>query len=1021
MPQRTGHPHQGAPVLLPTPSSPPRMRPSASIRPILARALRVLLLAGLLPSALPLVPGERGDVRPLAAQGITRDQVIWTAGALQRVLGERDYPMVLALAALNRLTEGGGVLPEGTAPLLTVLAQASTGAGPLARCKGLRDPVEGTLCSLEALTPLLPPELGRPLTEEGTRLIALYFRPGELPPPGVAARPGAPDWGGEGVLLAPLQAFTEQALADAWRLRERLLLGGVQAGEHFASVVSTVVGLTPGVAADLLLAQLPDIRGLVRAHPTLAMLEGAVREGEAVLLDYRDFLGSVSVSARGLLSQAQGVDTQVRGLGDWARQRSFAYLSGKAAQLAGVEADVAGRVQTLGNAAADIQREGTAFAFNLLRMGEQAAMTALTGNVFTVAAGVAAFFQLAPGALGPGAVQDVRVLRSVVDSLRTGMEAEFAQVGGRLDELFTTLDSRFGRLETLVASNHAAVREDLFSLQLGLTALGQRIDRLESNLVTYLEAGFDRDFSRTLIRCLEHRERHLPPFDEIDQATYSACLADFRARGARDARDALLTDRTTPVDDRSLAAALADSSEANLARRLPLLARAAEQRFDHRAMGGGRGGANPLEWGVASEAYLSMLREWPEQARSVAPADLSALLSTGEEIRGILDGILIDEPAPPLPARVLTYYQTRLSELTRESGILAQRYQQAQLRRVDPDSVLTRVEPIPEATVPERPLPTLAVPAPVAAAIPRELRTTAVLALDEPVLRYRAVVEDSVAHGNFRRSRVLFRPRHDRMTWARTRVEIELRSRDRGLLARYALTGPAVLRRIEEMGGSVEAGQVRAVREVVPDPVEHFLREVWPGLATEGEWEVGAPSAGLVRSLEEGIAAELRNFESASLNRTFSAVCQEGGGGGALSGPDRESALRIQTALEGMTAARVLLRSYLKLATPEALQRDALMRDLLEGESGLLDRGELCRVVASGASPLRVVWLEDEPQREAGLVEQRLADVASRSRPGGALSPMEATLAQLRAALRIQEIRTRIARAGGVPGVPVAR
>ena len=137
--------------------------------------------------------------------------------------------------------------------------------------------------------------------------------------------------------------------------------------------------------------------------------------------------------------------------------------------------------------------------------------------------------------------------------------------------------------------------------------MGRRMERMESNLTTYMQAGFDRDYSRTLIRCLEHRERHLPPFDRMEFLVFSECLTDFRVRGAQDARDALLVDRTTPVDDLSLAETLFDLSPENLARRLPLLARVAEQRFSYPGFRGGRGGANPVEWAVASQAYLTML------------------------------------------------------------------------------------------------------------------------------------------------------------------------------------------------------------------------------------------------------------------------------------------------------------------------------------------------------------------------------------------------------------------------------
>ena len=161
-------------------------RPFLGSHPLsrLRRALPVLLaLVCILPSS-------------LSGQTVTRDQVMWTAGALQRVLSERDYPAVLAVAALNRVAgrgETGGI--QGADILIAALGGGG-GDGALSRCRGLRDPVEGTLCSMEALTPLLPPSLARDLAAEGARLVGLYHRPGEPGPQGLTGPGGSARFGG---------------------------------------------------------------------------------------------------------------------------------------------------------------------------------------------------------------------------------------------------------------------------------------------------------------------------------------------------------------------------------------------------------------------------------------------------------------------------------------------------------------------------------------------------------------------------------------------------------------------------------------------------------------------------------------------------------------------------------------------------------------------------------------------------------------------------------------------------------
>lgn len=507
----------------------------------------------------------------------------------------------------------------------------------------------------------------------------------------------------------------------------------------------------------------------------------------------------------------------------------------------------------------------------------------------------------------------------------------------------------------------------------------------------------------------------------MEYPVFSECLTDFRARGARDARDALLVDRTTPVDDASLAEALADLSGDNLAHRLPLLARAAEQRFGYGGLQGGRGGANPLEWMVASEAYLTMLGDWPEHARSVAPGDLDALLSTGIELEAILRGIVVDPSSGErgiLLQRVMSHYGARLAEVGAEAEELARRYQQVQLRRVDPSSILLTMVPMGDGDAPRSPLP---VPDAITHDIPGEVRTAAVLALDEPMLVYRTVTVDSVARENFRRGGLFRGRRHDRVTRTRTRLEVDLRLRDGRVVASYAVTGPSALRRVEEMSGDETSGRVRSERTVLPDPASHFLAEAWPSVSRHGEWSTSGPRPEMVATLERAIEDELRRHESSSLNRVFGEVCRETSvGGSALENAEREAAVRLRGALDALTAARAVLAAYVRLALGEAPGSDPRVGELLHGPDGLLDRGTLCRTLAAGESALRVVWLDEEPRLRAGELSGALA--AAIERPDGAagtLAAVEDTVHQLRVALRLQQLRARVALgtsgSGGAP------
>jgi hypothetical protein len=951
-------------------------------------------------------------------------QAVWTAASLERILGERDYPALLSLAFLNRSAERDTGWQGAAQALETALRDP--GALRLDRCRALTDPVEGTLCSLETLVPLLPGGEGRAFADEGARLLGLYLGPASRPgsSPLLSGTGWSPSGGalpGGALRLAPLQDYAEGVLLETLRIAApglaALALQGADGGDgdgtpgdaptvlRFAGMVAGLAGFDPGASAAQVLSGAPSLRTLLREHPTLASLEGSVSgtagaaggaflETRAVLEEYRDFLAGSGGGA------------------SWATDRAFAFLASHAASAAGVGDGVTARIRALGNAAADLRLESRRFRSNLVEFGQQAALSALSGNVFGVAAGVAGFFQLTPGALGPSATEELRVIRGLVDDLRGEMTAGFAGVDTRLDQVLDELDGGFARIETLVASGQREVLAELGTVRDELRALSGRIDRLETNVVLYLEAGFDRDHARTMIRCLEHRERHLPPFDRMEFPVFSECLADFRARGSRDARDALLTDRTTPVDDVALQGVLRDPDPEALARRLPLVARAAAQRYGYPGMGGGQGGANPVEWGVAAESYLAMLHDWPEHAARVGPGDLEALLATGAEIQRILRGI-VQAPNQADPGGALhpalEAYERAAGTLTSEGDLLARRHQQAQLRRVDPTTLLTRMSPE------EVGRPVLPAPRRVAGNIPTEVRTAAVLALEEPVLVYRTMTTDSVTRANRRRAFLFFGRRHDRVTHARTAMEVELRLSSGQVVARFHTEGPTVLRRVEEMSGDTTSTRVRSVVEHVPDPAGHFIGEHFPALADDvSRWRLTPPDGALLRRLEGDIEEELRRAESQSLRRVFSSVCTAGPAGEAafeaLDAGDRESAGAIRRALDEMTTARVFLAAALRLGLPAGLEGHPELAAFLEGDAGILDRDALCRVVEAGESPLRVVWLEEEPRARATELRAALdRALEAQTALGAPPTAVDATLERLRAAIRLQQLRARVA------------
>ena len=952
---------------------------------------RLLVLLGLV-----LLPWELSASRVPDDPGLTPDQVAWTAGLLGQVLGRGDVPGLLALAAWSRL-EGLPAVGEGppavTPELLdAVLRSLATGDDAilppgLHRCRDEVSPVDATLCSLELLVPRLPARAGLELTEEANRLLVLYREAG-------MARSVE---GGQ--LLGPLQRYAEGVLEDASRRR----------------------GALPGLAE------------LTWGHPAVADFRelaeaggrGLLDDGEAVVAQYREILSGLSDTGARVQAGVDGVEDRVRGRLAWAEERSLAYLASRSALLSGLEEGAARRLQVLGEAAADLRLEGRAFGENLRSFGRETAVSLLSGNVVGVAANIAAFFEMTPGGLGLGAAGDVRALRDVVEDLRGELEERHGIVELRLDALLESVDQGMARLETLVESSHRDVQGELMEVRRSLEGLEERLARSEATLTAYIQAGFDRDHARTLVRCLEHRSRHLPPFDEMDFGTFAGCLTEFRVRGERDARDALLADRTTPVDDEAVRDAFRDLSAENLARRLPLLARVGSERFGDAALGRARGVANPLEWRLAAQAYLAMLDAWPEHAQGVAPGDLEALLAVGVEVEAVLQavaGLPVSDAAPGIGTDmgmlrpVLAEYRRQLDALVAEADRLATRHRQAQLRRVDPGSLLNRIHPDPrggagagrDPRAAER--QPLEVPEWLRNTIPPEVRTAAVLALEEPELVFRTSITHEVTRENFRR-RFIFWKRHDRRTMAQGAVEVELRLDGGRSVWTHRVELPPFLRRLETMGGAEDSGNVREVRVDEADPHGTVLQTLWPQAARGVDgWSLASAQAGLRGELDRAIADELRRYESVSLNRVFGAVCAGDGmpapGLDMLDGPDLESAVRIRSALEGLSTTRTVLSASVALALPGALDRDGELRELVTGPLGLLDRQGLCGAVAQGGSALRVVWLEEAPRERAERVETLVVDrVRLQDGPTRIPLAVERTNDELRAAIRLQRMR----------------
>jgi hypothetical protein len=937
---------------------------------------------------------------------------LWSAAALHRLVEERDYHAVLLIAAVGAITR------EGRQPADLALDEARSlierardqrdralagfvpeGARASLACSGLQDTVDGLLCALEQLAPQASTSLARGLTAEGSRLVSDLVAARDSVARGLEREVRE----SSAAALTPFYRLASEAVDDLRLLRSGFE-GLPEAGRsQLDLLVSELTGLAPDASGRELLSGLPGLDDLLRRHPLPAAGLEMTASLDQVVGEYRSFL------ERARTPLAAGPE----GLFNEAAERAWVYLASLSADQAGAAPELIGRIRTLGNAAVEL-RQTSSFLSLGLSAGREAASLALGGNALGVAMGITAFFAGHPGAFGPGAADEVRILREGMEATRVEMGERFDVVDARLDEILGRVTTRFDRLEELVAVENARTRGEVLALHREISGFGERVDRLEETLLSYVEAGFDRDFNRTLIVCLEHRERHLPPFDQMEFGVFAGCLADFRARAERDARDALLTDRATSVDDAALAAALADPSLRNLGRRLPLLERVAAERFGYAGMRGSRELANPIEWAMASEAYLTMLQDWPEHAASVSAGDLEAIRAAGVDVRDAIRAITVgpgNGADGALLQEVLAYHRAAATRLTSEADILARRYQQAELRRVPRSAIADRVYPPTEGEY-----PVLAVPGVIAAGVPSEVRTAGVLALGEARLRYDLSFEERQERDGFRRRWLIFGKRHDRTTWTRTSMAIELSFGAEGSLSTWRTTGPWVLTSVEEMSGGEESENVRSLERRVADPGQHFLREYWPA-ARDGDelWTGSAVPPAVLARLEVAIEAELRRHASQALDDVFRAVCSAEDDPALTTGADRTSVLAMREALRGMTASRALLRGYVGLGLPQVLdgEGDGELRDLLFGEEAILDETALCGAVEAGESPLRLVWLDEVPLRRAAAADDALSaaleDIPAEMR---GFPMVESTLERIEAAARLQRVRADLARRG---------
>jgi hypothetical protein len=956
----------------------------------------------------------------LASDTTELERLLWTASTLQRVLAERDYATALLLGLAGRDGPAGA---NTATEIATLVSRVRASRVEIDACR-TADAAQGTLCALERLHSLVPPSLAPGLADEAASLVAQLLRPAASAMPHLDA-----------LVLRRQDAFQDYLEERLQRLLPAgvpvTAAGGV-APDAAASAAARALepwlrervghGIGDGTAA--ILAANPTLASLLRLHPVLGDISGVTLQPLArqqLVGQFHSFFGSVVDSAhvalrsfgamgdgvaaaltRGVTGALTGDVTGVLAgappasdLAGWAAKRSLVYLASRAAAQTG-DSGLPASLSALGNAATDLHRGIGDLPSSLLTAGRSAAAFALTGNVLGMASGLTALLNAAGGGHGTAAAE-VRALRGVVDSLRVQVDGRFDHLDSAVEDVLVSLSGGFERLERAVAMSGEASRREIAAVHADVTALNQRFDRLDANIQSYLIAGFDRDYARTLARCLEHRERFAPPHDRMDFPTFSGCLVEFRSRGAADARDALLADRETPAgDDVAVVAALADTGRHNFARRLPLVARAASARHGHPAPP--RALANPVEWAVAAEAYVRMLDDWPEHAAALTTADLDALVATGREIDDWSRSLTTDEAGRPradLFEAVIRDYTAAATDLRAAVESFAQGQQERRLQRIPLDSLVRQLEPAAGG----EPLP---VPRGAVERVPADALAAAMLGLHALELRYHVALRDSVVRDNFRRP-FLRGTRHDRHHYALPTLIVEAVMAG-STVATFETAGAPIRHRTDEMAGGEDSDRVRRTRTWVADPAARFLAAEWPRISQDADWTPRPPTPTALAPLRAAVETELERHAAQTLDDLFRAVCTAS----PMPSGAAPVADRIRRALHTMTTARTLFGAYARAGLGRSAAFDPALAELLADTRGLPGQAALCGRLQGGQRMLRVLWLDDEPGRAAAratsFLARRFADAASLPEP---LESVATPLERLEAARRIQRTRTK--------------
>jgi hypothetical protein len=273
---------------------------------------------------------------------------------------------------------------------------------------------------------------------------------------------------------------------------------------------------------------------------------------------------------------------------------------------------------------------------------------------------------------GPSAdqviLEQIRKLTELVETVRIEMHERFDRIDLVLNEVLITLHDNFERIDYTqrrIIGNVTEIRRELVTVQVKLNEVEQYLSR-------WLQDTQKDDFVRAVNGCLNYKAKFgldLPRSEFVQCATFfytwatSTALRDLWSGTTRsDFSDDGIKDN---VENFPLSATI------NWMFRFPAGSLGTAALWPHAL-------PNPIEWTLAAQAYLQLMREWPQWAETVSRAQLDTIGQLGQSLvdaigRGPIAGGTTSVPSPLFDALIRKYLGD-ITALQRATDVVEQNY-----------------------------------------------------------------------------------------------------------------------------------------------------------------------------------------------------------------------------------------------------------------------------------------------------------------------------------------------------------